>query len=84
MIRVPPSGLYNQVDPLGFLGFCIVSLSMMFCYVHFIEKWEEKVDPVLEPFIGAQFLRIVKGIINILLFIIWVLLVIWNESFFDR
>ncbi len=49
-----------------------------------MEKWEEKVDPVLEPFIGAQFLRIVKGIINILLFIIWVLLVIWNESFFDR
>ena len=53
-MRVPPSGLYNQVDP------------------------------VLEPFIGAQFLRIVKGIIDTLFFIIWVLLVILNIFLFDK
>ena len=64
--------------------FVIITFSMIFFYVFFMEKWEEKVDPVLEPFIGAQFLRIVKGIIDTLFFIIWVLLVILNIFLFDK
>ena len=41
------------------------------------DKWEEKVDPILEAYIGVIGKWIVKGIMALLTFTIWLLPVMW-------
>jgi hypothetical protein len=41
------------------------------------DKWEEKVEPVIQSLVGLIGLWIVKGIMAILIFIIWFIPVMW-------
>ncbi len=41
------------------------------------DKWEEKVEPVIQSLVGLIGLWIVKGIMAILILFIWLLPVMW-------